>query len=170
MKKVIFSTLISIAISLCCKAQKNLNENPVFFKLAERNIQYPISAIRSSLYGRIYTTFTVDKIGKIKNINVVYPVITPAYERKAGFVRGITSGLSKLPLLGLGYEADYIVPIAFIYANQNDYPNLAYPKNRLPNSFNTENRIFLDELKINGKSDDFPSIKSAPLSVQIDEQ
>jgi hypothetical protein len=70
----------------------------------------------------------------------------------------------------LGYEGDYIVPIAFIYANQNDYPNLAYPKNRLPNSFNTENRVFLDELKINGKSDDFPFIKSAPLSVQIDEQ
>ena len=170
MKKFFNSTIIFIIVSFNGNAQKNLNENPVFFRLAERNIQYPTNAIRSSLYGRIYTTFTVDKIAKIKNINAAYPVISPSFERTIGFIRAITSGLSKLPLLGLGYEGDYIVPIAFIYANQNDYPNLAYPKNRLPDSFNTENRVFLDELKINGKSDDFPSIKSAPLSVQIDEQ
>jgi hypothetical protein len=170
MKKVITSTIILLVNSFCCNAQKSLNENPLFFKLAERNIHYPINAIRHSLYGRIYTKFTVDKIGKIKNIDAIYPEITPEYEKAIGFMKEIKSGLSKIPLLGLGYEGEYIFPIAFIYANHNDYPDLAYPKNRLPNSFDTENRIFLHELKVTGKSDTYPSIITAPVSKQIDEQ
>jgi hypothetical protein len=170
MKKILISTVIFISISFYCDAQKSLNENTLFFKLAERNIDYPINAIKVSLYGRIYTKFTVDKIGKIKNIDVFFPVITPEYEKSIGFVKSIRSGLSKIPLLGINYEGEYILPIAFIFTNHKDDPVIAYPKNRLPNGFDTENRIFLHELKITAKSDEFPSIRSAQKSVQIDEQ
>lgn len=170
MKKIITSTVIFLIISFHCNAQKSLNENPLFFKLAERNVNYPINAIRRSLYGRIYTKFEVDKIGKIKNIDAIYPEITPEYEKAIGFMKEIKSGLSKIPLLGLGYEGEYILPIAFIFTNHREDPETAYPKNRLPNGFDIENRIFLHELKITAKSGEFPSIISAPKSVQIDEQ
>ncbi len=170
MKKIITSAITFLVISFYCKAQKNLNENPLFFKLAERHIHYPINAIKVSLYGRIYTKFTVNKIGKIENIEVFFPVMKPEYDKLIGFTKSIKSGLSKIPLLGIGYDGEYIVPIAFIFTNHRDSPEIAYPKNRLPNDFDTEHRKFLHELKITAKSDDYPSIISAPQSIQIDEQ
>ena len=169
MKKTITFIFVFTVMAYYCQAQKNLNENPVFFELAQLNIHYPINAIKNSLYGRIYAKFVVDKIGKVNYKEVIYPEITPEYERAVGFIREIKRGLSKLPILGLGYEGEYIVPIAFIFNNHRDYPELAYPKNRLPNSFDTKNMNFLHELKINGRSDAYPYIIS-PLSKQIDEQ
>lgn len=170
MKKTTAFFFILTLLTYYCHAQKKLNDNPVFFELAQRNIHYPIIAIKLSLYGRIYTKFAVNKIGKISNIEVIYPLISPEYEKKIGFIQEIKRGLSKLPILGLGYEGEYIVPVAFIFNNHNDHPELAYPTNRLPNSFDTEDMIFLDELKIHGRSDIYPTIISAFFSVQIDEQ
>jgi hypothetical protein len=170
MKKYIAFILTLIGMAYHCEAQKDLNENPVFYELAQRNIEYPINAIKGSLYGRVYTKFTVDRIGKISNIEVIHPVMTIEYERAIGFTRDIKRGLSKLPLLGLGYEGTYILPIAFIFFNTKDHHETSYPTNRLPASFDTKDMIFLNELKVMGRSDTYPSINSAVFSKQIDEQ
>jgi hypothetical protein len=170
MKKSLALIFFFTTIIYSGKAQKNLNENPVFSELAQRNIQYPINAIKNSLYGRIYTKFTVDKIGKISNVEVVHPTMTSEYEKALGFQRDIKRGLSKLPLLGIGYEGEYILPIAFIYFNHKDHHETSYPTNRLPNSYDATNITFLNELKIMGRSDTYPSLNSAILSKQIDEQ
>jgi hypothetical protein len=160
-------------ISLQCHAQKNLNENPVFRGFAQRNIEYPPEAIRYSLYGRIYATFVVDTIGRIDSVKILYPAMSPKYEKNIGFGHWIKQGLQKTPLLGLGYKGEYMVPIAFVYTNYDRHPLIAYPNNRLPVSFDINNLVLLDEIQICGKSDLYPAMRrfsrQAPFSKQIDE-
>ncbi len=69
----IFILYIGIFTSINCLAQKDLDRNPVFFELAKKNIDYPSTAILSSMYGRVFAKFNVNSNGKIENIEVFYP-------------------------------------------------------------------------------------------------
>ena len=113
----LFLLSIGICFALNCQAQKDLDKNPVFTELVKQTINYPRNAILSSLYGRIYAKFTVNRIGKIENIGLFYPLMTPRFEQNLNFEGYIRKGLKKIPLLGLGYEGEYILPVAFIFTN-----------------------------------------------------
>lgn len=147
-----FILYIGILISTNCFAQKDLDRNLVFFELAKKNIDYPRTAILSSLYGRVYAKFNVTEKGKIENIETFYPKMTPNFENSVGFGANIKKGLKKLPLLGLGYEGTYILPIAFVFTNFSESPQVHYPTNNLPDFIETNNMTLLTEIKVFGKS------------------
>ena len=133
-------------------AQKDLDRNLVFFELAKKNIDYPRTAILSSMYGRIYAQFSVNRNGKIGDIQVFYPKMTPSFENNVGFGASIRKGLKKLPLLGLGYEGNYILPIAFVFTNYGESPQPLQPTNILPEFIETNNMTILTEIKVYGNS------------------
>lgn len=147
-----FILCIGILISTNCFAQKDLDRNPVFFELAKKSIDYPRTAILSSMYGRVFAKFNVNHNGKIEAIEVFYPKMTLNFESKVGFGASIKKGLKKLPLLGLGYEGTYILPIAFVFTNFSESPQVHYPTNNLPDFIETNNMTVLTEIKVFGKS------------------
>lgn len=170
MKKIIFHFTLFLLIALNSNAQKILNENLVFRKLIVRNIVYPKKARYRSLYGRIYAKFMIDKIGKIDSVKIIYPIIPPKYENVSGFVEEITKGFKKLPLLGFGYDGEYILPVSFVFKNYNDSPLMAYPKNSLPTYFELNGIVLLNEIQIFGDSEPSPlntGVRNAPPSKQI---
>lgn len=147
-----FYLLIGISLSTNCLAQKDLDRNPVFFELAKKSIDYPRTAILSSLYGRVYAKFNVNHKGKIEAIEVFYPKMTANFENSVGFGASIKKGLKKLPLLGLGYEGVYILPIAFVFTNYSESSQAHYPSNSLPDFIETNDMTVLTEIKVFGKS------------------
>ena len=157
-----FILCIGILITTNCFAQKDLDRNLVFFELAKKNIDYPRTAILSSLYGRIYAKFNVSEKGKIEEIEIFYPKMTTQFENSVGFGANIKKGLKKLPLLGLGYEGTYILPIAFVFTNFSESPQVHYPSNSLPDFIETNNMTILTEIKVFGKSNRYskPDFKS----------
>ncbi len=172
-KSVILCLFLGIFLSTNSFAQKDLDRNPVFFELAKKSIEYPRTGISSSMYGRIYAKFTVSKSGKIEDIEVFYPKMNPDFEKSVGFGASIKQGLKKLPLLGLGYAGEYVLPIAFVFTNYSETPKLHYPTNVLPEFIKTDNMTILTEIKIAGKSNRYtvPDFKNgfekAPPSQQI---
>lgn len=138
--------------SISSFAQKDLDRNLVFFELAKKSIDYPRTAILSSMYGRIYAQFKVNRIGKIENIQVFYPKMTPSFENSVGFGASIRKGLKRLPLLGLGYEGTYILPVAFVFTNYGESPQPLQPTNLLPEFIETNNMTILTEIKVYGDS------------------
>jgi hypothetical protein len=157
-----FILCIGILISTNCFAQKDLDRNLVFFELAKKNIDYPRTAILSSMYGRFFAKFNVNHIGEIENIDVFYPKMTLNFESKVGFGASIKKGLKELPLLGLGYEGTYILPVAFVFTNYSESSQPLYPTNSLPEFIETNNMTVLTEIKVFGKSNRYtkPDFKS----------
>lgn len=153
---------LGILFSIISFGQKDLDRNPVFFELAKKSIDYPRTAILSSMYGRIFAQFSVNQNGKIGDIQVFYPKMTPNFENSVGFGASIKKGLKRLPLLGLGYEGTYILPIAFVFTNFSESSELLYPTNTLPDFIKTNNMTILTEIKIFGKSNRYtkPDFKS----------
>ena len=143
-------------------AQKDLDRNLVFFELAKKSIDYPRTAILSSMYGRIFAQFSVNRNGKIGDIQVFYPKMTPSFENSVGFGASIRKGLKRLPLLGLGYEGTYILPIAFVFTNFSESSEPLLPTNTLPDFIKTNNMTILTEIKVFGKSNRYtkPDFKS----------
>lgn len=141
---------IGVLSSTNCFAQKDLDRNPVFFELAKKSIDYPHTAILSSLYGRVYAKFSVNRNGKIEAIEVFYPKMTANFENSVGFGASIKKGLKKLPLLG--YEGTSILPIVFVFTNFSESPQVHYPTNSLPDFIETNNMTVLTKIKIFGKS------------------
>lgn len=142
----------SIFFSISSFAQKDLDKNLVFFELAKKSIDYPRTAILSSMYGRIFAQFRVNRVGKIEDIQVFYPKMTPSFENSVGFGASIRKGLKRLPLLGLGYEGTYILPVAFIFTNYSESSQPLHPTNTLPEFIETNNMTILTEIKVFGKS------------------
>jgi hypothetical protein len=143
---------LAILISTNCHAQKDLDRNPVFFELAKESIDYPRKAILSRMYGRIFAQFKVNRVGKIEDIQVFYPKMAPSFENIVGFGASIRMGLKKLPLLGLGYEGTYILPVAFVFTNYGESPQPLQPTNILPEFIETNNMTILTEIKVHGNS------------------
>ncbi len=151
-----------ILFSINSIAQKDLDRNLVFFELAKKSIDYPRTAILSSMYGRIYAQFSVNRNGKIGDIQVFYPKMTPSFENSVGFGASIRKGLKRLPLLGLGYEGTYILPVAFVFTNYGESSQSLHPTNTLPEFIETNNMTILTEIKVFGKSNRYtnPDFKS----------
>lgn len=141
-----------ILFSINSFAQKDLDRNLVFFELAKKSIVYPRTAISSRMYGRIFTQFKVNRVGKIEDIQVFYPKMTQNFENSVGFGASIRKGLKRLPLLGLGYEGTYILPIAFVFTNYGESPQPLQPTNILPEFIETNNMTILTEIKVHGDS------------------
>ena len=165
-KSVILCLFLGIFISVEGFVQKDLDRNRVFFELAKKSIKYPRTGISSSMYGRIYAKFTVSKSGKVENIEVFYPRMNPDFEKSVGFGASIKQGLTKLPLLGLGYGGAYVLPVVFVFTNYSETPQLHYPSNVLPEFIKTDNMTILTEIKIAGKSNRYTP-EATPPSQQI---
>ncbi|AFK04038.1 hypothetical protein Emtol_2905 [Emticicia oligotrophica DSM 17448] len=146
--KATLASFLCIFITTQTYAQKDLDRNLVFFELAKKTIEYPKVATLSSIYGRIFTKFSVTKAGKIEGVEIFYPKMANHVEKSIGFEASIKRGLKKLPLLGLGYEGTYILPIAFVFENLSENPSMKYPDNQLPEFINTESMTVLTEIQI----------------------
>jgi hypothetical protein len=172
MKKVIIFSLLLIGL-----IGNNTNAQiprdivgPVFYAYASKNIDYPVGAIRGSIYGRIYAAFDINSNGKIKNINVIYPLIGKTISKKLGFEAEIVSGLSKIPHLSNVIAGKYILPIAFVYRNMF-YGDEIYPTNKISEDYLSKDYQLLEEIKVTARSDQYRSLRSfsgiPPMSRQI---
>ncbi len=147
-----YPLIVTILISTNCIAQKDLDRNLFFSELAKKSIDYPRKATLSRMYGRIFAKFSVNRNGKIEDIQVFYPKMAPSFESTVGFGASIKKGLGKLPLLGIGYEGTYILPIAFVFTNYGESPQPLQPTNVLPEFIETNNMTILTEIKVHGNS------------------
>jgi hypothetical protein len=144
--------------------------DPIFYKAAQRNIGYPIGAIRGSIYGRLYASFEVDNKGAIKNISLIYPLVSKKISHLLGFEAEIVGGLSKTPQLNNVSEGKYILPIAFVYKNIY-YGEENYPTNRISENYFSKEYQFLKEIQITARSDQYRMLRPfsgiPPMSRQI---
>lgn len=144
--------------------------DPIFYLAALKNINYPIGAIRGSVYGRIYVSFEVDSKGKVKDISLIYPLVSKKISHLLGFEAEIISGLSKTPRLENTSVGKYILPIAFIYKNIY-YGEDNVPTNRISEDYTKKDYQFLKEIQITARSDQYRSLRPysniPPMSRQI---
>lgn len=171
MKKVFTLSVLYISLSLitCGQILKDPID-PIFYKAAQKNIGYPIGAIRGSIYGRLYASFEVDNKGAIKNINLIYPLVSKKIGHLLGFEAEIVGGLSKTPHLNNVSEGKYILPIAFVYKNVY-YGDENYPTNRISEDYFSKDFTFLKEIQITARSDQYRMLRPfsgiPPTSKQI---
>ena len=172
MKKVFAFAIIFLSLiyfKSYCQILKN-PVGPVFYAYATKNIDYPIGAIRGSVYGRIYATFEINPNGKVKNVNVVYPLIGKIISQKLGFETEIISGLSKIPNLRNANAGKYILPIAFVYRNIF-YGDEIYPTNKISEDYLSKDYQLLEEIQVTARSDQYRSLRPfsgiPPMSRQI---
>ena len=147
-----------------------LDEDPVFTTTLARHIHYPVTAVRGSVYGRFYVKFSIDSIGNLQNIAVVYPKISPRHTRRLGFEQAIRNGLQQLPQLPPRYRGNYILPIAFVYINFNEANRPLIPTNTLPEKYLNDD-FLLNEVRIVGQSHMYRNVRTfseiAPASRQV---
>lgn len=132
--------------------------DPIFYKAAQKNIGYPIGAIRGSVYGRLYASFEVDNKGAVKNVNLIYPLVSKKISHLLGFEAEIVGGLSKTPHLNNVSEGKYILPIAFVYKNVY-YGDENYPTNRISEDYFSKDFQFLQEIQITARSDQYRMLR-----------
>lgn len=132
--------------------------DPIFYKAAQKNIGYPIGAIRGSVYGRLYASFEVDNKGEVKNVNLIYPLVSKKISHLLGFEAEIVGGLSKTPHLNNVSEGKYILPIAFVYKNIY-YGDENYPTNRISEDYFSKDFQFLKEIQITARSDQYRMLR-----------
>ncbi|GGD77718.1 hypothetical protein GCM10011514_47050 [Emticicia aquatilis] len=132
--------------------------DPIFYKAAQKNIGYPIGAIRGSVYGRLYASFEVDNKGAVKNVNLIYPLVSKKISHLLGFEAEIVGGLSKTPHLNNVSEGKYILPIAFVYKNIY-YGDENYPTNRISEDYFSKDFQFLKEIQITARSDQYRMLR-----------
>lgn len=172
--KILCSTLVAwLLIGLNANAQvagAALDKDPVFTTTLARHIHYPVTAVRGSVYGRFYVKFSIDSVGSIQNIAVLYPKISPRQTQRLGFEYEMLNGLKQLPHLSPHYEGNYILPIAFVYTNYNEANRPLIPTNTLPEKY-LNNGFLLDEVRIDGQSHMYRNIRTeseiAPTSQQV---
>jgi hypothetical protein len=172
MKKV-FAFAILFLCLIYTKSYSQTIKDPVgsiFYAYAAQKIEYPVGAIRGSIYGRIYASFELDSKGKVKNAQVIYPLINKNVSRDLGFETEIISGLSKIPSIQNANAGKYILPIAFVYKNMF-YGDINYPTNRISEDYFSKDFQFLQEIQITARSDQFRSLRPysniPPMSRQI---
>ena len=172
--KILYSILLAwLLIGLDAKAQlarAALDKDPVFTTTLARHIQYPVTAVRGSVYGRFYVKFSIDSIGSLQNIAVLYPKINHRQAQKLGFEREILNGLKQLPQLSPHYKGNYILPIAFVYTNYNEANRPLLPTNLLPEKYLNDG-FLLKEVLIVGHSHMYRNVRTeseiAPVSRQV---
>lgn len=172
MKKIFTVAVLCIGLSLNFVYGQTIKESidPIFYKAAQKNIGYPIGAIRGSIYGRLYASFEVDNKGIVKNISLIYPLVSKKISHLLGFEAEIVDGLSKTPHLNNVSEGRYILPIAFVYKNIY-YGDENYPTNRISEDYFSKDYQFLKEIQITARSDQYRMLRPfsgiPPASKQI---
>ncbi len=172
MKKVFTLSILYISLSLITVCGQTIKEfiDPIFYKAAQKNIGYPIGAIRGSIYGRLYASFEVDNKGAVKNISLIYPLVSKKISHLLGFESEIVGGLSKTPHLNNVSKGKYILPIAFVYKNVY-YGDENYPTNRISEDYFSKDFTFLKEIQITARSDQYRMLRPfsgiPPTSKQI---
>lgn len=172
--KTLCSTLVAwLLIGLNANAQgagATLDKDPIFTTTLVRHIHYPVTAVRGSVYGRFYVKFSIDSVGSIQNIAVLYPKISTRQTRRLGFEHEILNGLEQLPQLSPRYKGNYILPIAFVYTNYNEANRPLLPTNLLPEKYLTDG-FLLNEVRIVGQSHMYRNVRTeseiAPASRQV---
>ena len=173
MKIVCSALLVLLLVGLSASAQVTgfaLDEDPVFTTTITQHIHYPVMAIRGSVYGRFYAKFSIDSAGRIQNVIVLYPKISPKYTKWLGFEYEIINGLKRLPQLTPRYQGSYLLPIAFVYINYSEDSRPRVPTNTLPEKY-SDNSLLLNEVRIVGRSNMYNSLRPvsgrAPASRQV---
>ncbi len=117
-KSILLSLLLySLFVPSASSQEGGAIDDPVFYVSAANNIQYPVGAIRNSIYGRIFASFEIDSAGTVRNVNVIYPLMDKKAGKILGFEEEIKAGLSKMPRLRTKDQGKYILPVAFAYTN-----------------------------------------------------
>lgn len=173
MKKTFAFALLLLSLLYSSKSYSQVIKetiDPIFYKAAQKNIGYPIGAIRGSVYGRLYASFEVDNKGTVKNVNLIYPLVSKKISHLLGFEAEIVGGLSKTPHLNNVSEGKYILPIAFVYKNIY-YGDENYPTNRISEDYFSKDFQFLKEIQITARSDQYRMLRPfsgiPPVSKQI---
>ncbi|GAB2545073.1 hypothetical protein [Spirosoma aerophilum] len=147
-----------------------LDEDPVFTATITEHLNYPVTAIRGSVYGRFYVKFSIDSTGSIRNIAVLYPQISPKYAKMLGFEYELINSLKHVPQLTPRYKGSYILPVAFVYINYSESSKPLVPTNTLPDQY-LDNSLVLNEIRVLGHSDMYRSLRplsgKAPASRQV---
>lgn len=160
-KSVILCLLLYSLIAPSASSQDGgAIDDPVFYVLAANNIQYPVGAIRNSIYGRIFTSFEIDSAGIVRNVNVIYPLMDKKAGKILGFEAEIKAGLSKMPRLRTKDQGKYILPIAFAYTNVYHSTSTDYPTNRIPQEALPEGHQLLNEVQVTARSDRYRSLRN----------
>ncbi|MCC5612757.1 hypothetical protein LC612_40235 [Nostoc sp. CHAB 5834] len=173
MKALFLILIVWLSTGLNAKAQitgSALDEDPIFTATLAQHIHYPVTAIRGSIYGRFYVKFSIDSIGSIQDIAVVYPQISPKSAKMLGFNYELINGLKQVPPLTPRYKGSYILPVAFVYINYSEDGKPRVPTNTLPERY-FDNSLILQELTIVGRSSMYNSVRPvsrvAPPSRQV---
>lgn len=161
MKKsiILFLLLYSFIVPAASSQEGGAIDDPVFYVLAANNIQYPVGAIRNSIYGRIFTSLEIDSEGTVRNVHVIYPLMDKKSGKLLGFEEEIKAGLSKMPRLRIKNQGKYILPVSFVYTNV--YHNTTdYPTNRIPQEVMPKDYLLLKEVQITARSDRYRSLRN----------
>lgn len=113
-----------------------LSADPVFNQILSRRVTYPIAAIRSSTYGRIYAGFDIDEKGHVGNIVILSPVNTGV-----GFEYEIKAALKHMPPLNPRYAGRYALPVSFVLTSWQDGSQTHIPDNKVTNQALADRRL-----------------------------
>ncbi|WP_080057997.1 hypothetical protein [Spirosoma aerolatum] len=130
----------------------DLNNDPVFAKVVSNQIYYPSKPAARAVYGRYYVGFTVDNVGHIQQVSVLYPKMSVSVSRQYGFENSILAGLGRMPPLNPRLAGSYVLPVAFCFTHFGEGPNPIVPTNQLPQAYSLGSRILLSEVKVFAES------------------
>jgi hypothetical protein len=146
----------------------DLNNDPVFNNVVLNRIHYPAKPASNAIYGRFYASFTIDDVGHIQQVSVLYPKMPTRVSKQYGFESEILAGFRRMPPLNPRLAGNYVLPIAFCFTHFGEGPNPIVPTNRLPREYNIGDRILLSEVKIFAESPSATrSLNGFPASRQI---
>ncbi|MBC8153233.1 MAG: energy transducer TonB [Bacteroidetes bacterium] len=92
-----------------------LNDDPVFNRVLSRRVSYPVMALRSATYGRVYAGFDIDARGHLRNVAILGPENTGV-----GFEYEVRTALKRMPPLHPRYAGRYVLPVSFVLTNSGE--------------------------------------------------
>lgn len=129
-----------------------LDSDPVFRYVAEHQIRYPVKSANRAVYGRFFAGFTIDSLGHIRDVSVLYPKMSLRVARQYGFTTEIMAGLNRMPPLPPKCAGTYVLPVAFCFVHYGEGPNPLIPQNQWPPAYDLGNRTMLNEVRVMAKS------------------
>ena len=130
----------------------DLDNDPVFAKVVSNQIYYPSKPASRAVYGRYYVGFTIDNVGHIQQVSVLYPKMSASVSKQYGFEGSILAGFRRMPPLNPRLAGSYVLPVAFCFTHFGEGPNPIVPTNQLPQEYSVGNRILLSEVKVFAES------------------
>ena len=128
MRRIILIILILFSLSVQAQIKDSVSSDttrtiievaPVFpggvqniYKIIEENLQYPKSAIKDKVGGKVITQFVVDTLGNVRDIEILKGIrqdIDDEAMRLIGLLNGWTPGIQD----GRKVKVRYVLPLTF---------------------------------------------------------